>query len=89
MIHERGRRAGRRPGGLGAIISSPGLCSWPETQRGSLSSFGITQVTVVDRATRQTLATNTIDPDHTYWRNNEREPGRWPGSHTNDDARHL
>jgi transposase InsO family protein len=39
-----------------------------------------TQVTVIDRATRQTLATNTIDPTRSYWRNNEREPGRWPGS---------
>ena len=39
-----------------------------------------TQITVIDRTTRQTLATNTIDPTRTYWRNNEREPGRWPGS---------
>ena len=38
------------------------------------------QVTVIDRTTRQTLATNTIDPTRSYWRNNEREPGRWPGS---------
>ncbi|GAB4086320.1 hypothetical protein GCM10028784_29500 [Myceligenerans cantabricum] len=38
-----------------------------------------TQVTVIDRATHQTLATNTIDPTRSYWRNNEREPGRWPG----------
>jgi len=26
------------------------------------------------------LATNTINPDHTYWRNNQKEPGRWPSS---------
>jgi hypothetical protein len=53
-----------------------------------------TQVTVIDRATRQTLATTTIDPTRNYWRNNEREPGRWPGSRNNvpdvnDDAEHL
>ncbi len=29
---------------------------------------------------REVLATNTIDPTRTYWRNNEKEPGRWPGS---------
>ena len=46
--------------------------------------------TVVERATGEILATNTIDPTRIYWRNNEREPGRWPGSPTmNDDAGHL
>ena len=32
------------------------------------------------RTTGEILATHTIDPDHTYWPNNDREPGRWPGS---------
>jgi len=39
-----------------------------------------TLVTVIHTGTGQILATNTINPDRTYWRNNEREPGRWPGS---------
>jgi transposase InsO family protein len=39
-----------------------------------------TTVTVVHQRTGEILATNTIDPDKTYWRNQMREPGRWPGS---------
>ena len=39
-----------------------------------------TTTTVINRTTGQILATHTIDPDHTYWPNNDREPGRWPGS---------
>lgn len=30
--------------------------------------------------TGEILATNTVDPDRGYWRNTQREPGRWPGS---------
>jgi hypothetical protein len=37
-------------------------------------------VTVIHLDTGEIIATNTIDPDHTYWRNTQREPGRWPGS---------
>ena len=37
-------------------------------------------VTVIHIDTGEVLATNTINPTRTYWRNNEREPGRWPGS---------
>ena len=49
-----------------------------------------TSATVIARTTGEILATCTIDPDRTYWRNNEREPGHWPGSPSmNDDARHL
>ncbi len=40
------------------------------------------QVTVVDRSTGEILATHTIDPARTYWRNQQREPGRWPSSRT-------
>lgn len=36
--------------------------------------------TVVHLDTGQILATNTINPTRTYWRNNEKEPGRWPSS---------
>lgn len=37
-------------------------------------------VTVIHLDTGEILATNTINPDRTYWRNNEKEPGRWPDS---------
>ncbi len=36
--------------------------------------------TVVHLDTGEIIATNTIDPHHTYWRNQQREPGRWPSS---------
>ena len=41
-----------------------------------------TTVTVVHQRTGEIIATNTIDPDKTYWRNTQKEPGRWPGSLT-------
>ena len=41
-----------------------------------------TTVTVIHLDTGEILATNTIDPDKSYWRNNEKEPGRWPDSHS-------
>lgn len=37
-------------------------------------------VTVVHLDTGEIIATNTIDPDRTYWRNQQQKPGRWPGS---------
>jgi len=37
-------------------------------------------VAVIHLDTGEIIATNTIDPGRTYWRNQEREPGRWPGS---------
>jgi transposase InsO family protein len=38
------------------------------------------QITVIELATGEVLSTHLIDPDKTYWRNQTREPGRWPGS---------
>jgi transposase InsO family protein len=38
------------------------------------------KVSVVDLATGEVLSTHEIDPKRTYWRNQDREPGRWPGS---------
>jgi hypothetical protein len=29
--------------------------------------------------TREILSTHTIDPDRSYWRNQQKRPGRWPG----------
>ncbi len=39
-----------------------------------------TTVTVIHLDTGVILATNTIDPTRAHWRNNEKEPGRWPDS---------
>jgi len=37
-----------------------------------------TTITVIELHTGEILATNTIDPTKTYWRNTQRAPGRWP-----------
>jgi transposase InsO family protein len=39
-----------------------------------------TTVTVIELTTGEVLATNTIDPHKTYWRNTQKAPGRWPGA---------
>jgi len=38
-----------------------------------------TTVTVIDQLTGEVLSTHTIDPDRSYWRNQQKQPGRWPG----------
>lgn len=38
------------------------------------------KVTVIELATGEVLSAHQIDPERSYWRNLEREPGRWPGS---------
>jgi len=38
------------------------------------------EVTVVYLNTGEVIATNRIDPARSYWRNQQREPGRWPDS---------
>ena len=38
-----------------------------------------TTVTVIHLDTGEIIATNTIDPAHSYWRNQTKKPGRWPG----------
>ena len=38
------------------------------------------QVTVIELETGEVLSTHQINPDKTYWRNQNNEPGRWPGS---------
>ena len=32
------------------------------------------------QALRQTIASHTVNPDRNYWRNQQKDPGRWPGS---------
>jgi len=38
-----------------------------------------TTVTVIDQLTGEVLSTHTIDPNRSYWRNQQKQPGRWPG----------
>ena len=38
------------------------------------------EVTVVALDTGEVLSTHLIEPDRRYWRNQRRDPGRWPGS---------
>jgi hypothetical protein len=40
------------------------------------------QITVAELPTGEVLSLHLIDPDKTYWRNQQREPGRWPGPST-------
>ena len=38
------------------------------------------EVTVVALDTGEVLSSHLIEPDRRYWRNQRRDPGRWPGS---------
>jgi len=38
------------------------------------------EVTVVALDTGEILSSHHIEPDKGYWRNQRRNPGRWPGS---------
>jgi hypothetical protein len=38
------------------------------------------QITVIDLASDEVLSTHQIQPEKGYWRNTQREPGRWPSS---------
>jgi transposase InsO family protein len=38
------------------------------------------QITVADLTTGEVLSVHLIEPDKTYWRNQQKEPGRWPSS---------
>jgi hypothetical protein len=38
------------------------------------------QITVADLNTGEVLSTHQIEPNKTYWRNQQRQPGRWPSS---------
>lgn len=40
-----------------------------------------TTVSVIHLDTGEILSTHNIDPTRSYWRNQQQEPGRWPGSH--------
>jgi transposase InsO family protein len=42
------------------------------------------EVTVVALYSGEILSTNRIEPEKGYWRNQRRDPGRWPGSQATD-----
>jgi transposase InsO family protein len=42
------------------------------------------QVTVIDLETGEILSTHQIKPHNTYWRNQNKGPGRWPGPSKRD-----
>jgi hypothetical protein len=37
-------------------------------------------ITVIELDTGEVLSTHLIQPEKTYWRNQNKEPGRWPDS---------
>ncbi|HLJ03957.1 MAG TPA: IS481 family transposase, partial [Solirubrobacteraceae bacterium] len=37
-------------------------------------------ITVADLTTGEMLSRHLIEPNKTYWRNQDKEPGRWPSS---------
>jgi transposase InsO family protein len=41
-----------------------------------------THLTVTDLHTGEVLSTHIIEPDKSYWRNQNKQPGRWPGPQT-------
>jgi transposase InsO family protein len=40
------------------------------------------QITVIELDTGEVIATNLIQPNKAYWRNQQKEPGRWPSPKT-------
>jgi transposase InsO family protein len=65
------RRAGRMHHlGIGAAHARKRVLAFADDIR----------VTVTDLTTGEVLSVHLIDPDKSYWRNQNKEPGRWPGS---------
>jgi transposase InsO family protein len=65
------RRAGRMHHlGTGAAHARKRVLAFADDQR----------ITVVDLTTGEVLSVHLIEPNKSYWRNEMREPGRWPGS---------
>jgi transposase InsO family protein len=63
------RRAGRMHHlGIGAIHARKRVLALADDQH----------VTVTDLATGEILSIHLIEPDKTYWRNQNKQPGRWP-----------
>ena len=48
-----------------------------------------TTVTVIAQPDHKVIATHHIDPNRSYWRNQNKSPGRWPGQAVTDDTTHV
>jgi len=82
----------RPPGFRPQMASSTPMCQatsryWLESPIGAvwarrpvLAIVDEQEVTVVALDTGEILSTHLIEPDRRYWRNQRRDPGRWPGS---------
>jgi transposase InsO family protein len=75
LVDRGGRMTLRRGGrmhhlGIGAA----------HARRRVLAIIDEAEVTVVALDDGETLSTHRIEPGRTYWRNERRDPGRWPGS---------
>jgi transposase InsO family protein len=46
-------------------------------------------VTVISKTGYRLIASHTIDPNRNYWRNQQKNPGRWPGRSVTDDATQM
>ena len=53
----------------------------PHARKRVLAIADDTTVTVIDLTTGEILSHHLINPDKTYWRNQQQKPGRWPSSH--------
>lgn len=51
-----------------------------EARRRVLAIADDHEVTVIALDTGEVLSAHRIEPDKSYWRNQQRDPGRWPGS---------
>jgi transposase InsO family protein len=51
-----------------------------ETWQSDFTHWRLADGTDIHLDTAEIIATNTINPERTYWRNQMKEPGRWPGS---------
>ncbi|MDT5182901.1 MAG: hypothetical protein QOF88_7957 [Mycobacterium sp.] len=61
----------------------------PAVDWGSSLRARVTATTVISQTTHQLIASHRIDPDHNYWRNQQKRPGRLPGRSVTDDATHM
>jgi hypothetical protein len=47
---------------------------------GQFKPLFLHHVSVIELHTGEVLSRHDIEPDKSYWRNKDREPGRWPSS---------
>ena len=65
---------------LKVVSSQSSVIGAAHARRRVLAIVDEHEVTVVSLATGEILSTHLIEPDRRYWRNQRRDPGRWPGS---------